>query len=631
MSDYNQIISVFNKMNVAKLRDKFTTCSLKLLKSMKNEFDNRYYCTGEETLDDLRYDILVEVLEEREPGFCVKVGGKLRDGDNKTNLPFLLAGMDKIKKGEDSKLANWKQKHTTESYIISDKLNGVSCLIVCKSGKLSLYTRGDKEKGEGSDISYLQDKIKGIPKLKEDIAIRGEIILTIESFENTWSKAYKNSLALIVSVVNSKTLKEPVKDLRFIAYEIVVEGQAEINLEEQMRKLTCLGFETPAFNIVSDFTSESLSEHLQARKDTTEYDIDGLVVCVNGKYNRHNTTATGNPDYAFAFKMLLEVATAEVVNVEWRASRWGTLIPRICVKPVKLRGITIEHSTGFHAAYIRDNNINVGSKLLITRSGDVIPYIVKVLTQSSEPLFPSTPFVWNETNVDITCANNGNDIQIQKLIHFFVALGVKQINEGVIKKLYENGFDTIEKILRCEKKDFMKVPTFQTKMSERLTLNISDALKSVELADIMVASCAFGNGLGKKKIMGLLKVFPNILNDSLSVEQICKVQGFSDKSAKKVLDGVCIFKQFFEPIKEFVKLKEGNVVKGDKFQGKKFVFSGFRDNTLKTEIESFGGIVTDSVSSKTYAVIVKDKDEVSSKLTKARELNVKIITKMELN
>jgi NAD-dependent DNA ligase len=147
----------------------------------------------------------------------------------------------------------------------------------------------------------------------------------------------------------------------------------------------------------------------------------------------------------------------------------------------------------------------------------------------------------------------------------------------------------------------------------------------------MVASCAFGNGLGKKKIMGLLKVFPNILNDSLSVEQICKVQGFSDKSAKKVLDGVCIFKQFFEPIKEFVKLKEGNVVKGDKFQGKKFVFSGFRDNTLKTEIESFGGIVTDSVSSKTYAVIVKDKDEVSSKLTKARELNVKIITKMELN
>ena len=158
MSDYNQIIAAFNKMNVGKLRDKFTTCSLKLLKSMKNEFDNRYYTTGEESIDDLRYDILVEVLEEREPGFCVKVGGKLRDGDNKTNLPFLLAGMDKIKKGEDVKLANWKQKHNASSYVISDKLNGVSCLIVCKSGKLSLYTRGDKEKGEGADISYLKDK-----------------------------------------------------------------------------------------------------------------------------------------------------------------------------------------------------------------------------------------------------------------------------------------------------------------------------------------------------------------------------------------------------------------------------------------------------------------------------------------
>ena len=630
MSDYNQIIAAFNKMNVGKLRDKFTTCSLKLLKSMKNEFDNRYYTTGEESIDDLRYDILVEVLEEREPGFCVKVGGKLRDGDNKTNLPFLLAGMDKIKKGEDVKLANWKQKHNASSYVISDKLNGVSCLIVCKSGKLSLYTRGDKEKGEGADISYLKDKIKGIPKLEEDIAIRGEIILKIESFESKWSKEYKNSLALIVSVVNSKTLKEPVKDLRFIAYEIVVEGQAEMNLEGQMRKMSTLGFETPKFSVVSDFTSDSLSEYLQERKDATEYDIDGLVVCLNEKYNRHNTTATGNPDYAFAFKMLLEVATAEVVDVEWRASRWGTLNPRICVKPLKLRGITIEHTTGFHAAYIRDNKINVGSKLLITRSGDVIPYIVKVLTESSEPLFPSTPFVWNETNVDIVCGKNGGDIDIQKLVHFFVALSVKQINEGVVKKLYENGFNTIEKILKAKKEDFLKVPTFQTKMSERLTLNISDALKRVELSDIMVASCAFGNGLGKKKITGLLKVFPNILTDSLSVEQICKVEGFSSKTAKKVLEGIPIFKDFFEPIKSFINLKEINVVKGDKFQGKKFVFSGFRDAALKTEIESFGGIVTDSVSSKTYAVVVKDKDEVSSKLTKARELNIKIITKTEL-
>ena len=75
MSDYNQIIAAFNKMNVGKLRDKFTTCSLKLLKSMKNEFDNRYYTTGEESIDDLRYDILVEVLEERNMpgqnrGFC---------------------------------------------------------------------------------------------------------------------------------------------------------------------------------------------------------------------------------------------------------------------------------------------------------------------------------------------------------------------------------------------------------------------------------------------------------------------------------------------------------------------------------------------------------------------------------
>jgi NAD-dependent DNA ligase len=629
MSTYERLISQLNKITIVKLREKLSTCSPRLLKALKNECDRRYYTTGEETLEDLRYDILVEIIEERDPAFCVKVGGKLRHGDNKTNLPYLLGGMDKIKGGEDSKLLSWKQKHPSATYVVSDKLNGVSCLIVYKSGECSMYTRGDKETGEGSDISYLKDKIWGIPSGINDIAIRGEIIIDAKVFETRWKNEYKNSLALIVSVVNAKTLKEAIKDLRFIAYEIVVEGVSP-PLETQLSNLISLGFETPEYRVVQSFSSEMLSSCLNERKERSRYDIDGLVVCVNNEYNRSNTSASGNPEYAFAFKMLLEVETAEVADIEWRPSRWGTLVPRIRIKPIKLRGITIEHTTGFNAAYIRDNKINVGSKLLITRSGDVIPYIVKVLTQSEEPLFPSVPYTWNETKVDIVSSESRIDVDIQKIVYFFVSIGVKQINKGLVKRLYENGLDTLRKILCAKKEDFMKIPSFKDKLSERLANNISIRVCNVDLADLAVASCAFGNGIGKKKFRAILNVFGDFLNTTPSVEEICKIEGFSTKTGKKIVDGLYRFKEFLHELRDIIKIKQRAQVSENKLGGKKFVFSGFRDAVLKNSIESLGGMVSDSVSTNTYAVIVKDVTVSSSKVEKAKKLGVRIIHKEEL-
>jgi len=629
----SKIISHFNKINISRLRDKLSSCSSKLLKALKNECDNRYYNTGEETLEDLRYDILVEVIEEREPEFYVKVGGKLRQGDNKTNLPYLLGGMDKIKKGENNKLISWIQKHPSNTYVVSDKLNGVSCLIVYKSGSCNLYTRGDKETGEGSDISYLRDKIKGIPTtLDIDIAIRGEIIIEIDTFETKWKSEYKNSLALIVSVVNSKSLKEAIKDLSFIAYEIVVEGTS-IPLEAQIIKLQTLGFQTPSYSIVDSFSSDTLSDYLTDRKKSSKYDIDGLVVCINEKYNRKDIASSGNPAYAFAFKMLLEVETAEVADIEWRPSRWGTLVPRIRIKPIKLRGITIEHTTGFNGAYIRDNKINVGSKLLITRSGDIIPYIVKVLSQSETPLFPSIPYSWNETNIDIICSKVEEipaEVSIQKNVHFFVSIGVKQINKGIIKKLYENGLDTIRKILFAKKEDFLKIPTLKDKLSERLRSNILQVVNSVDITDLAVASCAFGDGIGKKKLKAVVESFGFLLDNAPpTIDEICKLEGFSYKTAKKIVDGIPEFQKFFEGLKDVVKIKEikRECISENKFGGKGFVFSGFRDEELKRKIESLGGIVSETVSTNTLAVIVKDKSKITSKVKKATELKIQIIHK----
>lgn len=630
----NEVVSAFNQMKLAKFREKMSSCSLELLKKLKLEFDNRYYNTGEETVEDLKYDILIEVLTERDPSFSLKIGCKLRDGDNKTILPFKLKGMDKIKKGEDDKLEAWKNDHKSNSYFVSDKLNGVSCLIVFSKDKVNLYTRGDGV--EGADISYLFGKIKNIPNIQNftviPIAVRGELIIQDAIYNEKWKNEYKNSLSLIVSVVNSKTLKEPIKDIEFVAYEIVVSKRTDEQIEKQFSNLKQLGFKTPFHTIVESFTSDSLSELLHQRKEKSEYDIDGIIVHDNHPYDRTDVSSTGNPNYAFAFKMLLEVTTATVQKVEWNASKWGVLKPRICIEPVKLCGITICHTTGFNAGFIRDKKINTGSKLLITRSGDVIPYIVQVLTESENGSLPELECEWNETNIDLICKKENKDVYIQKLVHFFVSVGVKQINEGVVKKLYDNGLNTVLKIVSATKEDFLKVPTIKNKMAERLLSNIKSGLSSVDITDFLTGSGIFGMGVAKKKLKTLMASYPDILQNvgKYSLEDVCKVDGFSTKTAKKIMDGIPLFHLFYEPLKTFVTFKnEESKVEGDLFKDKKFVFSKFRDEYLKQKIISLGGSVSESVSSKTYAVITKDKSDTSSKIEKAKASGILVLCKQE--
>jgi len=631
----DEVISGFNEMKLGKFREKMSSCSLELLHKLKLEFDNRYYNTGEETIEDLKYDILVEVLTERDPAFFVKIGCKLREGDNKTTLPYKLKGMDKIKKGEEDKLENWKGNHKSNSYVLSEKLNGVSCLIIFSEGKVNLYTRGDGV--EGADISYLYGKIRNIPNVADfnPIAVRGELIIKDKTFNEKWKNEYKNSLSLIVSVVNSKTLKEPIKDIEFLAYEIVVSKNNEFEIERQFSTLKQLGFKTPYYQVVDSFTSDSLSELLQKRKEESEYDIDGIIVHDNRPYDRTNVSSSGNPSYAFAFKMLLEVATATVKNVEWNPSKWGVLKPRICIEPVKLCGITICHATGFNAGFIRDKKINRGSKLLITRSGDVIPYIVQVLTESLiGGSMPDIECEWNDTNIDLICKTENKEVCIQKLVHFFVSVGVKQINEGVIKKLYESGLDTIYKITSATKDDFLKVPTIKNKMADRLVSNLKTGLSLVDFADFLVGSGIFGMGIAKKKLQTLLSFYPDLIEKEpkYTLEEICKVEGFSEKTAKKIMEGIPMFNTFFQPLKPYVTFQSVKVkeIVGDKFKDKKFVFSKFRDEKLRQQIISLGGSVSDSVSSKTYAVVTKDKTDTSTKIDKAKANGVIVMSKEEL-
>ena len=632
----DKIISMYNSLEISKFKERISKLGLDTLKKLKRNFDNRYFNTGEDTVDDLRYDLLVEMIKNKDKDYNIPIGCKptLRDTDNTITLPYHLGGMEKIKKGEDSKLRHWLKENKTESYIISDKLNGVSCMIVySNTGSISLYTRGDGV--EGSDISYLAKHIKSIPKdVNINIAIRGEFVIKTEKFEETYAKDYKNILSVIVGTINAKTIKPPLKDIDFVAYEIVDCKDNSFLPETNINLLKSMRFNTVSHTIEHDhiMSMDFLSSYLLARKESSIYDIDGIIIQKNCVYNRDDITTAGNPNYSFAFKMLLEVAEVTVENVLWKASKWGVLKPRIKINPTLLTGITINHATGFNAAYIRDNKINVGSRIVVTRSGDIIPYIVKVLTQSVEPKMPEVPFVWNKTGKDIMIIEKDESQDVKLLTSFFTNLNIEQINEGVVTKLVKSGYNTIESILRATTSDFLKIPTFKDKMAERIYNNIHTTLqKGVKLSDLMCASSIFGMGLGKKKAEMLCLSIPDIMDKDISLQDVERVEGFSTKTASRIVENIKDFKKFCTSIKSFVSFQQ-NTINSNKFENQKFVFSGFRDKLLEEYIISNGGSVSNSISSKTTYLVLPDTVNVTStvKLEKARSLNIPIITKKSL-
>jgi NAD-dependent DNA ligase len=192
-----------------------------MLKEIKSYLDDKYYNTGEKTeFTDYQYDILKDYIVKNDKDYENTIGSKIREDNNRVKLPLYLGSLDKKKLEYTKKLQDWLEKFKTEEYVISDKLDGVSSLFICKEGDMKLYTRGDGD--IGADISHLIKYIKDIPKeLKEDIAIRGELIIKKKVFESEYSDKFANARNMVSGLVNSKSLRDGVKDINFIGYEII--------------------------------------------------------------------------------------------------------------------------------------------------------------------------------------------------------------------------------------------------------------------------------------------------------------------------------------------------------------------------------------------------------------------------
>ena len=602
-----------------------------LVKILK-EADDAYHNKGKNIMTDEQYDLIKDRLKNISPkNPYFKLVGFKPPEKMKMKLPYYLGSQNKIKYGNIKELDNWFSKfNKPNEYVISEKLDGISCLFINDNG-IKIFTRGDGI--YGTDISFIKDIIKFPKKIPEGFAVRGELLLSKKNWE-LLKDTGANARNVVTGIINSKTInKKVLEKIDYVVYDVFNERMKN---EDALKLAKKLKFKIAKYKVVKSLlTNEKLFELLKDFKKNSDYEIDGIVITHNKPYDIKNGD---NPPYSFAFKSneLLDVAEVIVNNVEWNISKDRYMKPVVQFNPVQLNGVVIKQATGFNADFIEKNKIGIGSIIKIQRSGEVIPHIISIIKEADNglPMMPTINYKWNKTHIDIIAEldDKNREVDIKNFTFFMKSLKIKGVSIGILTKLYDNGFDSLKKIIHITKDEVLKIDGFKDKSASNL-IEALDEINKKNCNEIMIASNIIGRGLGEKKLELILKNYPDICQNKkkgleIKIEDLMKINGMGELTSQLFKNNLEKFYEFYEDLG--FKLKKINVktiVNKGIFLNVYFVFTGFRSDELEKFIKDNGGEVENSITSKTNYLIMKDRNKITNKIEKAIEKGVKIISK----
>jgi NAD-dependent DNA ligase len=599
-----------------------------------------HYFNDQPLVPDAVYDALKRLAGTSRDSI---VGSAVRGG--KIDLPYPMGSLNQIYDGD---FAKWIEKYNLKSQtvVVTGKLDGISCLLIYTNGHLTIaYSRGDGL--QGADITRHVKKLSNVPlfinNAPSHLAIRAEIIMKNETFLK-YADEYKNARNFVAGCMNRKETEDSIlKDIDLVAYEIV-----DIKPYEYLKKLDMLfrletyGFSIPTKNIIciTDATSETeLKNLLETYKKISEYELDGIVITVNDYDSLENKSSadTLNPEHSVKFKVqqLDQIVNATVEDVLWEVSKSGFLKPRVKIKPVELFGTTVTYATGFNAKYIKDSGIGPGAVVSITKSGSVIPYILRTVTPA-EPKMPDEIFVWNESGVEAMVVSNNKEVLFKTVLHFFQSLGVDQLKEANLRKIF-NDFNLDElDIFESYIYEIMDLTEIEWKRS--LGVNGSKVYQSLvnKVGSASIAQCIgptpfFGIGVGVRKIEMLIEQL-DTADDLwyLMPSRLAGLHGFDEKTANKISDGLSRAKIFYDHLVRNYgwgtnQTQNKSIKTSNNLEGMVAIFTGFRDEDLKQRIVSKGGKVVNSMSKKVTCVVCADINSNSNKITTGRSIGAEII------
>lgn len=588
-----------------------------------------YYETGTMILSDAEYDILLDELREIAPNhpYLKEIGPTPKESVVK--LPVPMPSLDKRKpdtlRAEDT---------ASGPYIVADKLDGISALWVCGfTKKPALYLRGDGLQGQ--DVSHCISGIQGLVQCSgPSIMVRGELIVPKGIIEGTLARNWVNG------VLHQKTpSKEDLNKIHFVAYQVCEPRTLARN--EQMDWLLNRGFKVVWYSQELDLKKDVLERLFQVRRKDSPYECDGLVV---GRCTVP-TLGADNPKDAYAFKMPVDDQRAEsnVVDVEWASSRTGNWIPRIRFEPVKIGTATIEYCTGVHADFIRSLGIGPGARIVVRRSGDVIPTLEKVLVTAPEGWKkpPEGRWKWDESGIHAidTSEEASPEKLALEMAYQLVALGIEGISKTTCKKLVDGG---IRVLADLKGSSVEKVQGLIGKVNgEKLMEALEPAMKDASTAAWIKAYLGWPKGFGDKRIEACLGVEPDVSKWSATGKVPKGMSGEAFAEVVKQVPGYLAWRTLFPsavvvpkitppfsntPV-HLVTLSNG-ISFAPNIKGY-YVMSGFRDADLQKRLTEVGYRMDDKVKKTTKFLLVPDDAKETVKVKAARDAGIRIVTRSE--
>jgi DNA ligase (NAD+) len=590
---------------------------------------NALYRGGQQIISDADYDFtFIAELRARHPDhpYLQKVESESAFAGKTVELPVRMLSTEKAysKKSVEQwvsrieKVAKEIGKNfNTISFKVTPKLDGFAAY---DDGR-HLYTRGDGRRG--TDITRVFDRGLSVANQGKRGLGAGEIVVNRSYFHERLAQYFDNARNFQASVVKEKELEDhaerAIKDKAAVFHPFALLP----SWEGSWQKL-----------------DEQFDAVIKEMWDSTDYDVDGVVIEIDDDdIKRHMGSTRHHHRWQIAYKINAETAEVKILDVVPNTSRSGRVNPVALVEPTWLSGAMIHRATAHHYKMVKDKGIGPGALIQLTRSGEVIPKIEKVLTPANPKIPERCPSCNSELAWDgdfLICPNSFEcPAQITNSIeHFFKVLGnIDGFAEATIEKLYQNHIRSVEQIYKLNRNDFQKMG-FGPKQSENFEAQLSRSrTEKIEdwrfLAAFGVIRLSLGNCERLLQNHRLDNVF------KLSEQEIEKIEGFAEKTAEIIVKGLKTIKKHFDHIYRLGFNLERTQLLSEARQtqspisGLQIVFTGKMNHGNREEMEKeakkLGAKIGKSVTGNTNLLIEGD-DVGAAKTKDAREKGVRIIS-----
>ena len=648
----------------------------KRLESLREQIryhSRKYYTEDDPEISDFAYDQLyrqLETLEQEYPDLVTedsptqKIGGAVYNTFAEVVHQVPLESLHDSFSQEELRDFDRRVREAVGpvTYVVEPKFDGLSVALEYRDGLFVRgSTRGDGLVGE--DVTENIRTIRSVPKVLGEpipfLEVRGEVYMSDRSFERLCArqelleeKPFKNPRNAAAGSLRQKDPKVTAqRELSLFVFNVQqVEGKELSRDDQSLAWLQQLGFPVaPVYHTSGDI--EEVLRFIQEigdKRGEFDFPIDGAVVKVNDFFQREELGSTAKfPRWAEAFKYPPEEKETTLLDIEVNVGRTGVLTPTGRFAPVTLAGTTVSRATLHNQDFITEKDIRVGSRVVLRKAGEIIPEVVAVLErpEGSTPYFlPETCPSCGErvTRVEGEAATRCTNPQcpaqlLRNLIHFASrdAMDIEGLGPAILEQLLQVGLvHSPADLYTLEPDKLENLERFGRKSAE----NLVAAVEHSKGNDLYRLVYALGiPHIGVKAAQVLCKAFPS-LEEILQAteEEIAQIEGFGGIMAKEV----CAFFQKDSARELVSRLKDLGVnmvaqqpqAQSTSLQGSTFVLTGTLPTMSRKEatqlIESHGGKVTSSVSKKTSYVLAGD--EAGSKLEKARQLEIPVLTEEEL-